>query len=146
MKLPTCPCLHMLRIWNSDFPDSKVHWANMRPTGPRWAPCWLHELCYLGAHAFASGTVRNGMNVIPCFQQLIFAYWLQSIRNVCPVCIRHVIIHYITLYYMPCNVSIYRVCTNKTSISVAIPVFWEMLYMCVVFSSIVVRKQKHLVV
>ena len=23
-------------------------WAHLRPTGPRWAPCWPHELCYLG--------------------------------------------------------------------------------------------------
>ena len=30
------------------IPDSKVHGANMGPTGPRWAPCWPHELCYLG--------------------------------------------------------------------------------------------------
>ena len=22
--------------------------ANLGPTGPRWAPCWPHELCYLG--------------------------------------------------------------------------------------------------
>ena len=27
-------------------PDSKVHGANMGPTGPRWAPGWSHELCY----------------------------------------------------------------------------------------------------
>ena len=35
------------------YPDSKVHGANMGPilglTGPRWAPCWPHELCYLGS-------------------------------------------------------------------------------------------------
>ena len=24
------------------------HGAHLRPTGPRWAPCWPHELCYLG--------------------------------------------------------------------------------------------------
>ena len=24
------------------------HGAHMGPTGPRWAPCWPHELCYLG--------------------------------------------------------------------------------------------------
>ena len=30
------------------FPDSKVHGAHLGPTGPRWAPCWPHELCYLG--------------------------------------------------------------------------------------------------
>ena len=29
-------------------PDSKVHGAHLGPTGPRWAPCWPHELCYLG--------------------------------------------------------------------------------------------------
>ena len=35
------------------IPDSKVHGAYMGPvsvgpTGPSWAPCWPHELCYLG--------------------------------------------------------------------------------------------------
>ena len=30
------------------FPDSKVHGAHLGPTGPRWAPWWPHELCYLG--------------------------------------------------------------------------------------------------
>ena len=29
-------------------PDSKVHGANMGPPGPRWVPCWPHELRYLG--------------------------------------------------------------------------------------------------
>ena len=29
-------------------PDSQVHRADMGPTGPRWAPCRPHELCYLG--------------------------------------------------------------------------------------------------
>ena len=24
------------------------HGAHLGPTGPRWAPCWPHELCYLG--------------------------------------------------------------------------------------------------
>ena len=24
------------------------HGAHMGPTGPRWAPCWPHGLCYLG--------------------------------------------------------------------------------------------------
>ena len=35
-----------------DIHDSKIHGTNMGPhlgpTGPRWAPCWPHELCYLG--------------------------------------------------------------------------------------------------
>ena len=32
-------------------PDNKVHGANtahLGPTGPRWAPCWPHKVCYLG--------------------------------------------------------------------------------------------------
>ena len=27
------------------------HGAHLGPTGPRWAPCWPHELCYLGTHS-----------------------------------------------------------------------------------------------
>ena len=26
------------------------HGAHQRPTGPRWAPCWSHELWHLGCH------------------------------------------------------------------------------------------------
>ena len=25
-------------------------WGQLEPTGPMWAPCWPHELCYLGNH------------------------------------------------------------------------------------------------
>ena len=28
------------------------HGAHLGPTGPRWAPCWPHELCYLGGPRF----------------------------------------------------------------------------------------------
>ena len=28
-------------------------WAHLGPTGPRWAQCWLHELCYLGLFQLA---------------------------------------------------------------------------------------------
>ena len=29
------------------YPDSMgQHGAHLGPTGPRWAPCWAHELCY----------------------------------------------------------------------------------------------------
>ena len=30
-------------------PDSTVHGAHLGPTGPRLAPCWPHEPCYLGS-------------------------------------------------------------------------------------------------
>ena len=26
------------------------HGAHLGPIGPRWAPCWHHEPCYLGSH------------------------------------------------------------------------------------------------
>ena len=36
------------------------HGAHLGPTGPRWAPCWPHELCYLGLiyryHLFVSAS------------------------------------------------------------------------------------------
>ena len=39
-------------LLEGDDPDSKAHGANMGAylglTGPRWAPCWPHELCYQG--------------------------------------------------------------------------------------------------
>ena len=38
--------LYIIILWN--FPDNKVHGANMGPTGPRWAPCGPREPCYLG--------------------------------------------------------------------------------------------------
>ena len=48
-------CLHLVKRLFTLFPETspdskvhKVHGANMGPTGPRWAPCWLHELYYLG--------------------------------------------------------------------------------------------------
>ena len=28
------------------------HGAHLGPTGPRWDPCWPHELCYLGILVF----------------------------------------------------------------------------------------------
>ena len=34
------------------YPKNKVQGAKMGPTGPRWAPCWPHELCYLGNASF----------------------------------------------------------------------------------------------
>ena len=52
-KRPISPHPSSFRQWHwSSYPDSKVHGANMGPiwgpSGPRWAPCWPHELCYLG--------------------------------------------------------------------------------------------------
>ena len=29
------------------------HKAHLGPTGPRWVPCWPHELCYLGSSHYS---------------------------------------------------------------------------------------------
>ena len=42
------PIIYIDLVWKNGYPDSKVHGAHLGPTGPRWAPCWPHELCYLG--------------------------------------------------------------------------------------------------
>ena len=33
------------------------HGAFLGPTGPRWAPCWPHVLCFLGLHPIVSMTL-----------------------------------------------------------------------------------------
>ena len=44
----------LIQLMEVNYPDSKCSWgqggANLGPTGPRWAPCWPHELCYLGSN------------------------------------------------------------------------------------------------
>ena len=56
------------------YPDSKVHGANMGPTGPRWVPCWPRELCYLGIHCSLVDDCmlqRLGMGI---FSSTLFGY------------------------------------------------------------------------
>ena len=73
------------------YPDSKVHGANMGhlgPTGPRWAPCWPHELCYLGTSndGEASSTftgvydISNLLNCALFFHENNFAIRLQAFK------------------------------------------------------------------
>ena len=37
------------------------HGAHLGPKGPRWTPCWPHELCYLGSLIIDS---RNGFPLV----------------------------------------------------------------------------------
>ena len=39
---------HLTLALTGKIPNSKVHGAHLGPTGPRWAPCWPHKLCYFG--------------------------------------------------------------------------------------------------
>ena len=45
------------------YPDSKVHGAYMGPTGPRWAPCWPYDPCYLGS--FVMGLLPESNKLMP---------------------------------------------------------------------------------
>ena len=44
-----------LAIYDKRYPWWQGSWgqhgAHLGPTGPSWAPCWPHELCYLGCCA-----------------------------------------------------------------------------------------------
>ena len=42
-----CKCFYSL-CYSLRLPESNEHGAHLGPTGPRWAPCWPHEPCYLG--------------------------------------------------------------------------------------------------
>ena len=58
-----------------NFPWKQGSWgqqgAQLGPTGPRWAPCWLHEPCYLG-----HSTTRKSKNYRECNK-----HWCQSYFN-----------------------------------------------------------------
>ena len=83
-------------IW-IEFPDSKVHGANMGPVGPRWAPCWPHEPCYQGLlfkldfietlHKLINPNlgiqmISNGTGSLKCHQEAVtglpvnYLYWM----------------------------------------------------------------------
>ena len=44
-----CVYMRSMSVVCRNDSDSKVHGAHLGLTGPRWAPCWPHELCYLGS-------------------------------------------------------------------------------------------------
>ena len=60
---------HVTSLWcelTKVTPDSKVHGAHLGTTGPRWAPCWPHEPCYLGPHtspSWVSHVLSNCENI-----------------------------------------------------------------------------------
>ena len=69
-------CFVLLPPVTVDFrnhPDCKVHGAHLGPTGPRWAPCWPHELCYLGIWPIMSShlvfNISNALHFISLVTQ-----------------------------------------------------------------------------
>ena len=55
-----CSC-SFYQQFMTNIPGSNVLGANMGLTGSRWAPCWLHEPCYLGWYAklYEAGACLN---------------------------------------------------------------------------------------
>ena len=47
------------------------HGAHLGPTGPSWAPCWPHELCYLGQHTW----LRKGEVILASWSQLFHSLY-----------------------------------------------------------------------
>ena len=51
-------------IYEAFVPDNKGYGTHLGPTGPRWALCWPHELCYLGSNAIKICVMcQNGTHV-----------------------------------------------------------------------------------
>ena len=65
-------------------------WAHLGPAGPRWAPCWPHELCYLGTFTWFFDALKlkqlNGIAWASSSSPRWHSYfmklhwWLSSIR------------------------------------------------------------------
>ena len=53
--------LRVIFFWTSTLIASSwdQHGAHLGPKGPRWAPCWPHEPCYLGRCAFQQADVKQ---------------------------------------------------------------------------------------
>ena len=52
------------------------HGAHLGPTGPRWTPCWPHELCYLRINTsnhFGTPKAVNMMTKLSSSQLLVFS-------------------------------------------------------------------------
>ena len=62
------------------------HGAHLGPTGPRWAPSWPHELCYLGAHSYHNLNDGQVKPVLPLRHGIVITshgiLWMQSILHV----------------------------------------------------------------
>ena len=57
------------------------HGAHLGPTGPRWAPCWPQELCYLGHYLYCWDSIAGKMQI---FIHHIRA-WLLEMQSLCSV-------------------------------------------------------------
>ena len=54
------------------------HGVHLGPTGPRWAPRWPHELCYLGYFPIVSYLITEGVQVLSYGIKLFLSDWKYS--------------------------------------------------------------------
>ena len=50
-----CCHLHGTDAYPSQQGSWGQHGVHLGPTGPRWTPCWPHELCYMGYYGNSTG-------------------------------------------------------------------------------------------
>ena len=82
-------------------PDSKVHGAHLGPAGPRWAPCWLHELCSQG-RSLCPVTVVIRITRSCYFSGALFFKWFICRLSLLEwsVVLRYVDIHFLSIILM----------------------------------------------
>ena len=64
------------------------HGAHLGPTGPRWAPCWPHELCYLG-HSGTAQRCSFTLNNCEFVYAVMNLHWWLSRNFLGPWCLSH---------------------------------------------------------
>ena len=78
-------CQYM-RNYKGSWPCKQGSWgqlgAHPGPTGPRWAPCWPHEPCYLGtALCRNTPSIYNQVLLVPGPIQHDFAYNMAAVKK-----------------------------------------------------------------
>ena len=77
------PISIVMSVTRTTLMTRSQHWALLGPTGPRWAPCWPHELCYLGGKS--NHSLKVGVTMVAahcCWMELCCSLrkWQPQVR------------------------------------------------------------------
>ena len=128
LGVASCPCRwsDLKQMWYTVHPWEEGsldrHGAHLGPTGPRWAPCWSHELCYLGclldiitmvplAIITRSLIILNTSSgtrykLLITHDNIVYFHQSCSISLIFQSCS-------ISLFFQSCSISLFRVDTGK---------------------------------